>query len=140
MEDRSIALEDLGKYIEDDKHSGSGFYGIFDGHQGHEAAEFLRTYSPFILKELDGTDLVNDLKTTIEELDSAFIAKCQLDGISGGSTALIAIVRDNALYYGWLGDCECHLITKSGELIKLVKPHKLSDPEVIDCKFFWQLF
>lgn len=131
MEDRSIVVEDLGKFTKDPKLSGCSYFGVFDGHGGHEAAEFMKTYYHFMLTEYEEPDWSLRLSMALEDMDNAFLAKCQLEGSSSGSTALAAVIHQKTLYLSWLGDCEAHLVTKNNELVSLVKPHKLSDSEVL---------
>ncbi|MEN2498683.1 MAG: Protein phosphatase 1E [Marteilia pararefringens] len=131
MEDRMCVIEDLGKYIENPKLEGFLFLAVFDGHQGFHCSQFLQTYIPYIFSECAEENFDEEqIKCGLEELDQAYLAKCEIEGYTCGSTALVAIISKSKLYSAWLGDCEAHLIEEEFKsVLPVVKPHKLSDPE-----------
>ncbi|MES1902747.1 MAG: Protein phosphatase 1F, partial [Paramarteilia canceri] len=135
MKDRICIIEDLGIYCESELVKNEIMLCVFDGHRGSECSDFLKTYAPFMWPDiLESTNNKNEAIIEIfENLDQIFLAKAEFEGISAGAVGVISILdSNNHLFTGWIGDCEAHLITTNGNVRKLVKPHKLSDPGDIE--------
>ena len=46
-----------------------------------------------------------------------------MQGIKSGSTAVIALIRGQKLYIGWVGDSQAVLF-RQGKAVSLMNPHK----------------
>ncbi|PNX76526.1 putative protein phosphatase 2C 27-like protein [Trifolium pratense] len=97
MEDTHICIGDLAKkfgynVISDEAIS---FYGVFDGHGGKSAAQFVRDHLPRVIVE--DADFPLELEKVVTrsflETDSEFAKTCSIDSsLSSGTTALTAII------------------------------------------------
>jgi len=99
-----------------DKHEGThdpGFFAIFDGHCGNEAARFSAErlheylYDEWKTSDMDPGEIKNSLQKALKKLDYDFCRICMEDGRNweSGSTAIVAAVVDEELIVSSLGDC-----------------------------------
>ena len=113
------AFETLENYQQQDqcgKHD-PGFFGIFDGHCGNEAARFAtERLTEYFYNEwrkesnimMGGSSQIKDaLQKALENLDNDFCRMCVEDGRDweSGSTAIVAAIVDEELVVSSLGDC-----------------------------------
>jgi serine/threonine protein phosphatase PrpC len=113
----SKAFGTLPNYVEQDaSHWGKhdpGFFGIFDGHCGNEAARFsVERLNAYFHKEWDKSNMssvhVKDaLQQALENLDHDFCKVCVEDGRAweSGTTAIVAVIVDEVLVVSNIGDC-----------------------------------
>ncbi|XP_059454693.1 probable protein phosphatase 2C 27 [Corylus avellana] len=97
MEDTHICIGDLAKkfgynLLSDEVVS---FYGVFDGHGGKGAAQFVRDHLPRVIVE--DPDFPLELEKVVTrsfmETDAAFARTCSLESaLSSGTTALTAMI------------------------------------------------
>ena len=89
-----------------DKGLTASLFGVFDGHDGKQSAQFLREN---LLKYLVNTPEwfnypEDSLKRAIAEADLA-IGRNQQNGRIDGATAVVALIADDKLCVANLGDC-----------------------------------
>jgi serine/threonine protein phosphatase PrpC len=99
-----------------------GYYAIFDGHNGVNAAQYAQQHLHVHLVQNEHFrrgEIELALRDAIQQTDREYCAqdsKC-------GCTAVCAVVQDHKkVYVAWLGDSSA-LITRNGEPIILTKPH-----------------
>lgn len=118
MQDRSCAV------VEED-HS---FFGVFDGHgskeDGHVIAEFAskNLYANIMRYKMKKGFAHTDAQM-INEIDKNIIEK-------NGSTASVALIKDNKIYVGHVGDSKIVLVKKKGNnVIELTHDHNTNPNE-----------
>ncbi|KAF3453034.1 hypothetical protein FNV43_RR03467 [Rhamnella rubrinervis] len=127
MEDTHICIANLAEkfgYNELSKENIS-FYGIFDGHGGKAAAQFVRDHLPrVIVKDADfPLELEKVLTRSFMETDAEFARKCSLESsLSSGTTALTAMIFGRSLLVANAGDCRA-VLSRRGRAIVLSKDH-----------------
>jgi len=112
----------------------ASFFSVFDGHGGHNCAEFLRDnllnlicnniYYP--------NDVENAIKFGFEQVDKLFLSHCVKNGEiidNSGSCALILLIIENKIYIANVGDSRC-LISMQNGLIRrdVTRDHKPNYP------------
>jgi protein phosphatase 2C family protein 2/3 len=127
MEDTHICIPDLAKnfncnFFGDEIIS---FYGVFDGHGGKGASQFVRDNLPRIIAE--DADFPIQLEKVVTrsfvETDHIFANSCSLhSSLSSGTTALTAIIFGRSLLVANAGDCRA-VLSKKGVAIELSKDH-----------------
>ncbi|CAI8598399.1 unnamed protein product [Vicia faba] len=100
-------------------------FGIFDGHGGSRAAEYLKdhlfenlTKHPKFL-----TDTKLAISETYQQTDAEFLDSVKDNFRDDGSTASTAVLVDNHLYVANVGDSRT-VISKAGKAIALSEDHK----------------
>lgn len=142
MEDAHVnfdALEAEDEYKDlVEKFSGPrAFYGIYDGHNGAQAAEYLaeKLHHSFVISDTFQTgDFKEALRSTFVEVDDRFCEAAKEKKTQDGSTAAVCVIIGNKLYSANAGDAEVVVgrKTESGdgfESITLSRLHKPADPE-----------
>lgn len=115
MEDRAIMFA----------HAPTPFFAVYDGHCGATAATFACDNLHTILKEKLArrtTESIPEiLKNTFEQTDK-LLAQLQ---VSGGSTAVVALLEKNQLHIAFVGDSRAIIIRDSKVLLETLdhKPH-----------------
>lgn len=126
MEDEHICVNNL------DEHLGAtvkvpspgAFYGVFDGHNGSDAAEFTRkNILKFIVEDSHFTSsLEKAIKSAFVRTDHAFADARSLDS-SSGTTVLTTLIFGRRMLVANAGDCRA-VLGKRGRAIELSKDHK----------------
>jgi protein phosphatase 2C family protein 2/3 len=95
------------------------FYGVFDGHGGRAAAEFLRNnlMKNVVRNENFISDPERALKEAFFRTDQDFYEACE-PGETSGSTGLAACVIGGKLYIANAGDCRA-VLSRKGKAIDL---------------------
>lgn len=125
MEDsHSVLLE-----VPDDKTA--TYFGVFDGHGGSAVSMYAsRHLHKRILEQHSYKE--GDYKRAIEEgylaLDAEMLHDERIGEEMGGSTAVIALIKDNKIYCGNAGDSRAIAYTSHG-VISLSNDHKPTAPE-----------
>eukprot|EP01117_Protostelium_nocturnum_P005600 TRINITY_DN2021_c0_g1_i3.p1 TRINITY_DN2021_c0_g1~~TRINITY_DN2021_c0_g1_i3.p1 ORF type:complete len:369 (+),score=109.56 TRINITY_DN2021_c0_g1_i3:651-1757(+) len=106
--------------------SNYAFFAIYDGHGGNEAADFLASKlhesivkDPNFDKDTEGA-ISRGFQSTEAELHSLYNQKLLNEKV--GTTACVAIIKDQHLYIANVGDSAAILCTK-GQPIRLTNPH-----------------
>ncbi|GJZ55121.1 probable protein phosphatase 2C 76 [Tanacetum coccineum] len=100
-------------------------FGIFDGHGGSRAAEYLKQnlFKNLILHPLFMTDTKMAISETYKQTDSDFLESEKDNPCDEGSTASAAVLVGNHLYVANVGDSRT-VISKAGKAIPLSEDHK----------------
>jgi len=141
MEDEHVSIDDLeeefNEQVKDFAHP-KAYYGIYDGHRGSRAAEYLAEHLHNNI--LEHADFVSNTENALVEAflqtDEAFLEKARSkeEKWNDGCTAVVAIVLGTKLYIANCGDAEILLGRKKEdsdevEAVELTHKHKPSDPE-----------
>ncbi|CAA3027363.1 probable phosphatase 2C 27 [Olea europaea subsp. europaea] len=128
MEDTHICIPDLAMNFGSSIHGEEAvsFYGVFDGHGGKGAAQFVRDHLPRIIVE--DADFPLKLEKVVTrsfvETDTAFARSCSIEStLSSGTTALTAMIFGRSLLVANAGDCRA-VLSRRGLAIEMSKDHK----------------
>ncbi|AAZ10802.1 protein phosphatase 2C, putative [Trypanosoma equiperdum] len=104
------------------------FFAVYDGHGGTQCAEFLRdNLHTFIFGQPEiETDPERATRAGIAEAENAFLTKCADEKIESGSTCAVALVVDDTLIAGNVGDSEI-VLCRAGAPIVLSTKHSIQD-------------
>ncbi|KAG9456180.1 hypothetical protein H6P81_000688 [Aristolochia fimbriata] len=127
MEDTHVCIADLAKkfglhFLEADTIS---FYGVFDGHGGKGAADFVRENLPKLIVE--DADFPSELEKVVTRSFINTDAKtCSLQStLSSGTTALTAMIFGRSLLVANAGDCRA-ILSRRGVAVEMSKDHRPS--------------
>ncbi|KYN40456.1 Protein phosphatase 1E [Trachymyrmex septentrionalis] len=125
MEDRHMILHDLNTIFNIQDDTIVDYYAVFDGHGGQDAAAYCATHLHQYLVESVHypTDPERALRDAFLTTDAQFIAKSSVQKLSGGTTAVCALLINKKLYIAWVGDSMASLVT-NGHVKQLVNPHR----------------
>ncbi|OEL18754.1 putative protein phosphatase 2C 77 [Dichanthelium oligosanthes] len=134
------AMEDAYSVVthKNDGDSQMAFYGVFDGHGGRAAVDFVserlgknvvsavlaagtETRREASLAEEDAVSAA--IRAAYLATDSELLAQYQQDVISGGACATTALVKNADLYVAHLGDCRAVLSRDGGAAVALTADH-----------------
>ena len=76
-----------------------------------------------------GKDLVKALKQAFHDCETEFIQIAGREGLRDGTTAVVALVQDDALTIAHVGDSRGVLCRKNGQALALTQDHKPELPE-----------
>ncbi|KAJ0032049.1 hypothetical protein Pint_14716 [Pistacia integerrima] len=126
MEDSHVCISNLAMKFGSKLLSGEeavSFYGVFDGHGGKCAANFVRDHLPRVIVE--DADFPLELEKVVTrsfiETDAAFLKSCPLE--PSGTTALTAMIFGRSLLVANAGDCRA-VLSRRGAAVELSKDHK----------------
>ncbi|MCO5552731.1 hypothetical protein L7F22_006248 [Adiantum nelumboides] len=125
MEDEHVIIDNLQDFIPDSQTEGS-FYGVFDGHEGRSAAEFVRDkLLNFVRQDVDFPLSVEKvLQNAYLQTDAAFAEACLLgECVSSGTTALTVLVLGREVYVANAGDCRA-ILSRKGKAKEMSRDHK----------------
>ncbi|KAK7304746.1 hypothetical protein VNO77_42633 [Canavalia gladiata] len=128
MEDTHICIGDLGKKFNYNilSEEAVSFYGVFDGHGGKSAAQFVRDHLPRVIVEDVNfpLELEKVVKRSFLEIDAAFLKTSSHDpSLSSGTTALTAIIFGRCLLVANAGDCRA-VLSRQGRAMEMSKDHR----------------
>nr|KYP36857.1 putative protein phosphatase 2C 27 [Cajanus cajan] len=128
MEDTHICIGDLAKKFNYDvlSEEAVSFYGVFDGHGGKSAAQFVRDNLPRVIVEdvKFPLELEKVVKRSFLETDAAFLKTSSHEpSLSSGTTALTAIIFGRTLLVANAGDCRA-VLSRHGRAIEMSKDHR----------------
>lgn len=128
MEDAYVCVDDFMREYSL-KNFGEGpnaFYGVFDGHGGKHAADFVSDHLPrFILEDADfPREIERVVASAFQQTDTAFAEACSIDNdLASGTTALTALVIGSSLVVANAGDCRA-VLCRRGKAIEMSRDHK----------------
>lgn len=128
MEDAHVCISDLAKNfgyntVDDEIIS---LYGVFDGHGGKDAAQYVRDNLPrVIVEDADfPLELEKVVRRSFVQTDSQFAETCsRLNALSSGTTALTAMIFGRSLLVANAGDCRA-VLSRRGTAIEMSKDHR----------------
>lgn len=128
MEDAYVCVDD---FMRENrlKNFGEGpnaFYGVFDGHGGKHAADFVSDHLPrFILEDEDfPREIERVVASAFQQTDTAFAEACSRDNdLASGTTALAALVIGRSLVVANAGDCRA-VLCRRGKAVEMSRDHK----------------
>lgn len=132
MEDAHVALDDISPMT-----SGrtfcqpQGFYGVFDGHGGCEAADYLknvllgRVMSDKDFPTKAGRAMTNAFLQADRELENQWISQGR--EADAGTTALAALVLGRMLFVANAGDCRA-VMSSRGRAVDITRDHRTALP------------
>mmetsp|Transcript_4679 Transcript_4679/g.5072 ORF Transcript_4679/g.5072 Transcript_4679/m.5072 type:complete len:355 (+) Transcript_4679:52-1116(+) len=136
MEDTHVVfdwLEDGNNNLPKDKQCKTlGFFGVYDGHGGVDAAQLVQSLLHKCIIDSDkwkAGDVDGAIVEGFKKTDETIVSLSNEKGWMNGSTAVCGIVVDKTLYIANIGDSEGVLIKeKDGEIVpvNLTTPHKAS--------------
>ncbi|KAK7330002.1 hypothetical protein VNO77_24186 [Canavalia gladiata] len=128
MEDTHICIGDLAKKFGNNGlcEEAISFYGVFDGHGGKSAAQFVRDHLPRVIVE--DADFPMKLEKVVTrsflETDVKFARSCSIESsLSSGTTALTAIIFGRSLLVANAGDCRA-VLSRGGGATEMSKDHR----------------
>eukprot|EP00268_Persea_americana_P016346 TRINITY_DN17749_c0_g1_i1.p1 TRINITY_DN17749_c0_g1~~TRINITY_DN17749_c0_g1_i1.p1 ORF type:complete len:372 (+),score=61.08 TRINITY_DN17749_c0_g1_i1:143-1258(+) len=125
MEDTHVCIADLAKKFGHTFLDGEviSFYGVFDGHGGKGAAQFVRDSLPRVIVE--DADFPLELEKVVRRSFIQTDAKtCSLQStLSSGTTALTAMIFGRSLLVANAGDCRA-VLSRLGVAIEMSKDHR----------------
>ncbi|XP_002982174.2 probable protein phosphatase 2C 57 [Selaginella moellendorffii] len=130
MEDAHVRIDDLVKHLGElviGESTGS-FYGVFDGHLGKDAAQFVReNLLKFIVEDTAFPAALEEaVKRAFLRTDRAFAQACQIDSeLASGTTALTVLIFGRTLLVANVGDCRA-VLCRRGRAVPMSRDHKPS--------------
>ncbi|KAJ9141078.1 hypothetical protein P3X46_031655 [Hevea brasiliensis] len=128
VEDTHICISDLAKKFGCNllMEEPISFYGVFDGHGGERAAQFVRDHLPRVIVE--DADFPLELEKVVTrsliKTDAALAETCSLmSALSSGTTALTPVIFGRSLLVANAGDFRT-VLSKRGRAIEMSKDHK----------------
>ncbi|KAJ8286201.1 hypothetical protein GJAV_G00035720 [Gymnothorax javanicus] len=125
MEDRHVALTQFNQLfgLQDAVHR--GYFAVFDGHGGVDAAAYAATHLHVALGNHDNlqSDPADALKGAFTLTDDMFREKVKRERLRSGSTGVAVMLAGDWLHVAWLGDSQA-LLVRQGEPVTLMDPHK----------------
>ncbi|CAN6163576.1 unnamed protein product [Urochloa humidicola] len=106
----------------------SAFYGVFDGHGGKHAADFVCSNLPRFIVEDEGfpREIAKAVSSAFLQTDAAFADACSRNcKLDSGTTALAALVVGRSLLVANAGDCRA-VLCRRGKAIEMSRDHKPS--------------
>eukprot|EP01120_Amphizonella_sp_Union-15-10_P014685 TRINITY_DN7215_c0_g1_i1.p1 TRINITY_DN7215_c0_g1~~TRINITY_DN7215_c0_g1_i1.p1 ORF type:complete len:331 (+),score=86.72 TRINITY_DN7215_c0_g1_i1:58-1050(+) len=110
------------------------FYGIYDGHAGSEAAHFSAKELHHLIFGAQNwkEDIKGALSNGFQQLDQKFLEEAKKKGWDSGATAVVAVLINDNLYVGNVGDSEACLVRVDGDEVSalcLTEAHKATNSE-----------
>ena len=106
-------------------------YGVFDGHGGYKAADFCKQH--LLGDIMSHSSFISDPKEALIQsfchTDSKFSDTAKQYSLNDGSTAVVAMVRDNHIWVANCGDSRCILIQRGPKAVALSIDHKPDRPD-----------
>ncbi|KAE8675861.1 putative protein phosphatase 2C 27 [Hibiscus syriacus] len=128
MEDTHICIADLAKNFGCNllNEEAVSFYGVFDGHGGKDASQFVRDHLPRVIVE--DADFPLGLEKAVTrsfmETDAAFAKSCSIESAqASGTTALTAMIFGRSLLVANAGDSRA-VLSRLGTAIEMSKDHR----------------
>lgn len=130
MEDEHVLIDDLVKHLGSlAAGEGSGsYYGVFDGHDGGNAAQFVKDkLLKYIVEDVAFPYAVEEaVHHAFLQTDAAFAEACSVNqGLSSGTTAITVLILGREIFVANAGDCRA-VLCKKGKAIQMSRDHKPS--------------
>lgn len=128
MEDRFVATDLTGTPAFSTAQR-AGFFAVYDGHSGHEAAEYLEAHLQSYVLAAGADALAADpckvLSAAVQQVESEIVSSFAAGGgpETAGSTLCAMLLVDNNLYVANVGDSRA-VLAKGTEIKQLTRDHK----------------
>ncbi|KAK9149772.1 hypothetical protein Scep_008529 [Stephania cephalantha] len=128
MEDAYLCVDDFMEEfgVKNFSEGPNAFYGVFDGHGGKHAADFVcNNLLKFIVEDEDfPLEIERVVASAFLQTDSAFAEACSIDAdLASGTTALAALVVGRYLVVANAGDCRA-VLSRRGKAVEMSRDHK----------------
>ncbi|XP_036383856.1 protein phosphatase 1F [Megalops cyprinoides] len=125
MEDRHVALPEFNQLFGLQDGVERGYYAVFDGHGGVDAATYAATHLHVALSQHEElqSDPAAALKSAFTRTDDMFREKAKRERLRSGSTGVAILLSGDWLHVAWLGDSQVMLVSQ-GQPVTLMEPHK----------------
>ncbi|XP_074281209.1 putative protein phosphatase 2C 27 [Silene latifolia] len=128
MEDTHVCIADLAQNYghKQDNEEAVSFYGVFDGHGGHAAAQFVRDHLPKVIFE--DAEFPSELEKVVTrsfmEIDAALAQSWSVGSSqSSGTTAITAMIFGRSLLVANAGDSRA-VLSRRGLALEMSKDHR----------------
>ncbi|KAH9253321.1 hypothetical protein BASA81_008672 [Batrachochytrium salamandrivorans] len=112
---------------------GATLFGVFDGHHGHSASQFLVDNLGAVVQhelyENKSLGVAPALHAAFRQIDKSYLAIPHHDS---GSTSCVLVVADGKLTVANTGDSRCILVSTLGRVTELSQDHKPDRPDELD--------
>jgi len=100
------------------------FFGVYDGHGGPLASDFVAEHLHKYVQEENQklNDLEASLSLSFKRIEVDFLEKALKEELKDGTTAVVAIIKDNQLIAGNIGDSEV-VLCRNGLAVPLCAIH-----------------
>ncbi|KAG5468708.1 hypothetical protein CUR178_01543 [Leishmania enriettii] len=132
--DYGVTAEQGARKTMEDQHTmlseGIPFFGVYDGHGGTQCAEYLRDQlHGLILGHPEvKTDPEKAIVEGVIEADRAFLARSEAETNESGSVCAVALIIDDKLVVGNVGDAEVVLSRNAKPIVLTVRHNISSNP------------
>ncbi|KAM4607275.1 protein phosphatase 1F [Polymixia lowei] len=125
MEDKHVSLAEFNQLFGLQDGVDRGYYAVFDGHGGVDAATYAAAHLHVALsqQEMLHHDPAAAFKTAFSHTDDMFRGKAKRERLRSGSTGVAVLLQGQGLTVSWLGDSQAVLV-RQGEVVSLMDPHK----------------
>jgi len=133
LQGRRKKMEDRFSILIENEHTGTTICGIFDGHGGEFAADFVEKtlFKSIMVRILKSAlavveeDYKEILRDSILNLDEQLLSIAStMTGPTGGTTCLVSLIHDKRLFVANVGDSRSVICDKNGEAVALTEDHK----------------
>jgi len=103
--------------------TGTSLFGVFDGHHGDDMSKFCEQSMARTIASQPCQDVQRALVESFHRVDQTARS---IEHKGSGSTALVACVRQDAIFVANAGDCRA-VLCRQGEAVEMSQDHKPSD-------------
>jgi len=102
----------------------NAFFGVFDGHGGHRAAEFCaQQLHQILIKENWEKSPESALENGFQELDESWLNLATSNGYDDGTTALCCLIQEGMMFVANVGDSRA-VLCHNEKAIEMSEDHK----------------
>lgn len=118
------SMEDRHDAIVPNNNTQGSFFAVYDGHGGHQVAEYLRQefYAFFLSKLKTATSIQDALRMAFIEYDATLRRKPG-NACRTGSTAVVVYLINHKAYIAWAGDSRA-VVVRNNKVILSTQDHK----------------
>jgi protein phosphatase 2C family protein 2/3 len=99
------------------------FFGVFDGHGGQHASDFVAEHlHVYLQEERLKNEMTKALDIAFRRIEEDFLQKAKKDDLKDGTTAIVAVFNEDKLIVGNIGDSEL-ILSKNGKAHSLCPVH-----------------
>eukprot|EP01103_Thecamoeba_quadrilineata_P017123 TRINITY_DN5952_c0_g1_i2.p1 TRINITY_DN5952_c0_g1~~TRINITY_DN5952_c0_g1_i2.p1 ORF type:complete len:345 (+),score=92.09 TRINITY_DN5952_c0_g1_i2:20-1054(+) len=99
------------------------FFGVFDGHGGQQASDFVaENLHVYLQEEKEKQGTAEALAIAFRRIEEDFLAKAKAEDLKDGTTAIVAVFHGDKLIVGNVGDSEL-IMSKDGKALSFCLVH-----------------